>query len=291
MDFQSIALPTELRHLLFDVGKYKRILIIDKIIFKKFPFCIFAHSTRLMNIAIDIGNTRAKLAVFDDNKILKTTVCYKEHLIEQQKQLCYEFPAITDGILANVATPDKGNDGIFSELSGKKIILSATTPLPFINVYGTPETLGLDRIALAAAAVANFPYKNTLVIDAGTAITYDIIDKDKRYIGGAISPGLNMRYRALNNFTADLPFLRAEKIIPPNVGRNTLESLRLGVNQGVVYEIDGFISRYKEAYEDLTIILTGGDYEILSKRLKNTIFAAKNFLLTGLNSILEHNKA
>ncbi len=245
-----------------------------------------------MNLIIDIGNTRAKLAVFDRQKLISSRVCHKEELLFVQKKIMAEFPEITDGILANVAAPQYGYQGAMAGLSGKKIILSSDTPVPFKNTYQSPKTLGLDRIALAAAAVSCYPRQNSLVIDAGTCVTYDLIEATGIYKGGAISPGLNMRFRALNNFTANLPLLRSEdlKDIKSLTGRNTTESLQNGVKQGLCYEIDGFINHFQQQYQDLTVILTGGDSDILSKSLKNSIFAAKNFLLVGLNSILEHNK-
>ncbi len=243
-----------------------------------------------MNLIIDIGNTRVKLAVFKEKKIKKAVVCPKEELIQAQEHLREEFPEISDGILANVAEPKNSYVGWVSGLGGKTIELSAKTPVPFINKYETPESLGLDRIALAAAAVSLYPNENVLVIDAGTCVTYDIITKNNEYLGGAISPGLNMRFRAINNFTANLPLLRASSKEIPDVGQNTIQSLHLGITQGLIYEIQGFLTQYRQTYSDLTVILTGGDAEILSKRLKNSIFVAKNFLSTGLNCILEYNK-
>lgn len=243
-----------------------------------------------MNLIIDIGNTRAKLAIFQNNAVLKTVVCLKEDLGVTQKRLFEEFPEIENGILANVAEPEKDFETLFAELPGKKIKLSPKTKVPFQNAYNSPETLGLDRIALAAAAVSALPQKNVLVIDAGTCVTYDIITKKPQYLGGAISPGLNMRFRALNNFTARLPLLRRNtEANPKPLGKNTQESLHLGVTQGLVFEIDGFIEHFKQQYQDLTVILTGGDSDFLSKRLKNSIFAPENFLLIGLNCILEFN--
>lgn len=243
-----------------------------------------------MNLTIDIGNTRAKLAVFDKNKILKNIICPKEELVFAQQQLRSEFPAIKNGILANVAEPKNSFVGSFVGFEGLTIELSEKTPVPFINQYETTETLGLDRIALAVAAVTLHPNKNVLVIDAGTCVTYDIITADKVYLGGAISPGLNMRFRAVNNFTANLPLLRASSKQIPTIGQNTIQSLHLGTTQGLLYELEGFIAQYKQSYSDLTVILTGGDAEILSKSLKNSIFVAKNFLSSGLNCILEYNK-
>lgn len=244
-----------------------------------------------MNLIIDIGNTRAKLAVYQDNKILKTLICRKEELYTNQKKILKQFPNIKNGILANVSGSTNNFEKALSGIPKKKLYLSPSTPVPFINLYRSQKTLGLDRIALAAAAVSTYPQQNILVIDAGTCVTYDIITADKTYLGGAISPGLNMRFRALNNFTANLPLLRADnKKKTFDLGQNTVDSLQLGVNQGLSYEIDGFINQFQQSYENLTVILTGGDCEILCKSIKNSIFAVKNFLLTGLNCILEYNK-
>ena len=167
--------------------------------------------------------------------------------------------------------------------------LSSSTNLPFTNKYGSPVTLGTDRIALISAATLNFPNRNVLVIDAGSCITYDFINSENEYLGGGISPGLHMRYKALNSFTANLPEL--EPKLPDNIiGNNTASSIHGGVIYGVLYEIDGFIDVYKSNYDDLTIILTGGDADFLRDSLKNDIFANSNFLFEGLNLILEHNK-
>src|SRR5699024_3029314 len=135
---------------------------------------------------LDIGNSRAKLTVFKNNKILKNVVCPKEELISAQKHLRTEFPEIQNGILANVAEPKNSFVGSLFGFKGITIELSNRTPVPFINQYETTETLGLDRIALAVAAVSFYPGKNVLVIDAGTSVTYDIITADKIYLGGAI---------------------------------------------------------------------------------------------------------
>jgi type III pantothenate kinase len=170
---------------------------------------------------------------------------------------------------------------------------SANTPVPYKNSYKTPQTLGLDRIALVAAAFEKYPNKNVLVIDAGTCITYDFLDKSGTYHGGAISPGIAMRFMALNTFTDRLPLVSTEKSAMDKsnfLGKSTLESIQAGVLVGVSHEITGFVEAYCEKHPDLTIILTGGDVQTLSKSIKNTIFAPAYFLLEGLNSILEFNK-
>uniref|UniRef100_UPI0030D97038 type III pantothenate kinase n=1 Tax=uncultured Salegentibacter sp. TaxID=259320 RepID=UPI0030D97038 len=146
-----------------------------------------------------------------------------------------------------------------------------------------------DRLALVAAGALKYQNKNLLVIDAGTCITFDFKNDKNEYLGGAISPGLQMRLKALHNFTAKLPLVKLEENITL-IGDSTKNSILSGVLNGVAAELDGIIDRYKADYKYLTIILTGGDSQILSKRVKNGIFANPNFLLEGLNYILEFNK-
>ena len=166
--------------------------------------------------------------------------------------------------------------------------VDATIKLPFKNLYKTPHTIGSDRLALAAAAAIQYPNINVLVIDVGSCITYDFIDKNKHFLGGGISPGLSMRYKALHTFTAKLPLLKPS---PPDAlfGDSTLSSIHSGTFGGLLKELDGVISDYKKNYTDLTVILTGGDAKLLANRLKNSIFANSKFLLEGLNSLLEFN--
>ena len=161
--------------------------------------------------------------------------------------------------------------------------------MPFNNLYKTPNTLGVDRIALVAAAVKQFPNTNVLIIDAGTCITFDFVDVNASYLGGAISPGIKMRYKALNKFTANLPLIDALEL-HDFIGKNTEESIISGVLNGVKNEINGIIEDYYLKYLDLTVVLTGGDTNFLSKQLKSSIFANQNFLLQGLNEILKFNQ-
>ncbi|MDZ7847381.1 MAG: type III pantothenate kinase [Owenweeksia sp.] len=160
-------------------------------------------------------------------------------------------------------------------------------PLPFKLKYKTPETLGLDRIALAAAAAHDYPGKNCLVIDAGTCLTYDFIDRERNYHGGAIAPGLKMRYQALHHFTARLPLVahRAEVEL---IGDSTETSIQAGVAGGIFYEVKATIEAYQMRYPGLITVLTGGDYAAFEGLSKNGIFAAPEFLLHGLNNILEY---
>ena len=169
------------------------------------------------------------------------------------------------------------------------IELSHDLKLPFENLYATPKTLGVDRIALVSASVEQFPDRNVLIIDAGTCITYDFINTKNEYLGGAISPGNPIAISgSLNNLTANLPLLDTE--MPQDIlGDSTQNSIHSGVVFGVLKEMDGIIDEYHRKYSDLTVILTGGDTKFLSNQLKNSIFANSNFLLEGLNFILEYN--
>ena len=169
------------------------------------------------------------------------------------------------------------------------IFISSFTRVPFVNLYKTPKTLGVDRIALVAAAVSQFPYKNVLIVDAGSCITFDFVTAKKEYLGGAISPGIQMRFHALNHFTANLPLLVKEEA-SSFIGSSTKESINSGVVNGILQEIEGVISQYKNKYLDLTVVLTGGDTNFLSKQLKSSIFANQNFLLQGLNYLLKFNR-
>ena len=158
---------------------------------------------------------------------------------------------------------------------------------PFENLYKTPNTVGIDRLVLASGAVLMFPNQNRLVIDAGTCITYDFINEKNQYLGGAISPGIRLRYESLHNYTAKLPLLDM-KLPDELIGKSTNDSIHSGVINGVINEIDGFIDQYREQYSKFIIILTGGDTDFLAKRLKNTIFANPNFLLESLNQTFQY---
>jgi len=238
-----------------------------------------------MNLIIDIGNTRAKVAVFQQNKIALTDNVNYEDLSKKIKILQKEFD-ISNCIIASVG---KINPSDLKILSGFKnlVVLNHSTKIPFVNKYKTPETIGVDRIALVAAAVSSYPNKNVLIIDTGTCITYDFVDANKNYFGGAISPGIGIRYRALHTFTANLPQLEITDF--SLIGTNTNESIHSGVLNGTIQEINGIIEQYQNKYSTLTVVLTGGDTNFLAKKLKSSIFANPIFLLEGLNSILIHN--
>lgn len=240
-----------------------------------------------MNLIIDVGNTFVKLAVFQEYTLKKKTVVSLDAFEESFEKILKSFPELQKCIISSVGKLEKQHkDLVMSSLN--TLILNADIKLPFNNLYKTPKTLGVDRIALVAASVQQFPNKNCLIIDAGTCITYDFINKKNDYLGGAISPGIRLRYITLHNLTANLPLLETEQ--PKNItGNDTSSAIHSGVVNGILKEIDGVVADYQDKYSDLTVILTGGDANFLSKQLKSSIFANSNFLLEGLNFILEHN--
>ncbi|MBA4320625.1 MAG: pantothenate kinase [Flavobacterium sp.] len=239
-----------------------------------------------MILAIDIGNTRIKGAVFEDANILEAFVFLKTELQKSIQNILETRKNITHLVVASVSDVEKQSFSVF-ENAVNIYFLSNNDSFPFVNCYETPKTLGIDRLVLAAGATLQFPGQNRLVIDAGTCVTYDFIDENNNYLGGAISPGLKLRYEALHHFTAKLPLLSLEN--PKHlIGNSTAESIHSGVVNGLVFEIDGVINQYKAQFSNFIIILTGGDTEFLAKRLKNTIFANSNFLLESLNQTFQY---
>ena len=250
-------------------------------------FCKFILFRNYMNLIIEVGNTSTKLAVFNNNKIESKTAVETKQVLNSIKHILETYPEVRLAIVSSVGRLEK-EVLVYLEANLKLVVLNHETPIPFKNLYATPKTLGIDRIALVCASVQQFPDKNVLIIDAGTCITYDFINTSNEYLGGAISPGIRMRYKALHNQTANLPLLETEQ--PKHViGNSTIEAINSGVVNGVLSELNGIISEYRSIYLDLTIILTGGDAKFLSKQLKSSIFANSNFLLEGLNYILQHN--
>ena len=240
-----------------------------------------------MNLVIDVGNTRTKLAVFDKNNIITVVVVSQSEVLDGIKELRKSYSQLHLAIVSSVGVLDQAVVN-YLNIHFNLLVLSHETPLPFNNLYATPKTLGIDRIALVCASVQQYSNKNVLIIDAGTCITYDFITNTNDYLGGSISPGIRMRYHALHNQTAKLPLLETQ--FPEHfIGNSTINAINSGIVYGVLSEIDGIIERYSADYSDLTIILTGGDTNFLSKQLKSSIFANSNFLLEGLNFILQHN--
>ncbi len=236
-----------------------------------------------MLLAIDVGNTRVKYAVYEHNTCIDNGFFDKLTLKTNIEKILFQFKEIKNMVIASVSDVEKK---AFLKFENKIFVhfIHHEDRFPFVNKYETPKTLGIDRMVLAAGAVINFPKQNILVIDAGTCITYDFIDENNNYLGGAISPGIRLRYESLHNYTAKLPLLTKEL---PNhfIGNNTTQSIHSGIVNGIINEIEGFIANYESQFSKFIIILTGGDTDFLAKRLKNTIFANPNFLLESLKDI------
>ncbi|MCP9199653.1 type III pantothenate kinase [Gramella sp. GC03-9] len=241
-----------------------------------------------MNLIIDAGNTFVKTAVFQDDMLQDKKVFKKEEFSENFKKIREKFPKIVQAVISSVASNDSS---ILSEVKKFYPLLEIdqNIRLPFVNDYATPATLGKDRIALIAAATRSFPGKNVLVIDAGTCITYDLKTSGEVYKGGSISPGMEMRFNAVHKFTAKLPLVKPKPEVAL-IGDSTENSILSGIINGIRMELQGFIAAYEAEFEDLTVIFTGGDSLFLSIPSKNSIFANSNFLLEGLNFILEFNR-
>ena len=239
-----------------------------------------------MNLIIDIGNTVAKIAVFKDKDIVE--VFYDSNqTLENLPDICAKY-AVEKAIAATVIDLNEQVSAQLARLPVPLLWLNETTSLPVENLYETPETLGYDRMAAVVGAYEQFPGKDILVIDAGTCITYEFIDSKGQYHGGNISPGVQMRFRALHDYTAALPLCESceDQTL---LGRSTVEAIRQGVMNGIAFEIEGYIARMREKIDDLCVIFTGGDANFFVKRIKNTIFANCNLVFCGLNRILEYN--
>ena len=238
-----------------------------------------------MNLALDIGNSFLKAGIFKNNNLINYYEFNREYY-SNIKSILDKTP-ITHSIASNVS---ESNNKLIELLSNKTNLIKFNSSLkvPFKNCYQTKNTLGKDRIALVSNASKEYPKENVLLIDLGSCITFDFLNSKNEYLGGSISPGLSMRYKSLNSYTANLPLINPKEI-DYFIGRNTEDSIHSGIINGIICEIEGVIAQYEQDFGDLTIVLTGGDTKFLSKQLKNSIFANQNFLLRGLNKILTFN--
>lgn len=239
-----------------------------------------------MNIVIDIGNSFIKIFVFNKNNEVHNSVT--ENLDPDLLSGIIKDYKITAGILSSVRGDIENVVKYLQKSLNDFIVLTHATPLPFINKYLTKETLGKDRLAGIAGAFSMYPYENVLVIDAGTAITYDVITKPGEYIGGNISAGLEMRFKALHQFTHQLPQLKPVKNWDM-LGNSTDSAIISGVQNGIVMEVDGTIELLKKELYPLKVIITGGNARFFDNKLKNTIFVVPKLISVGLNSILNYN--
>jgi type III pantothenate kinase len=239
----------------------------------------------MTTVCFDFGNTRLKYAVFKDRSF-----DYEGVLPDSEaatiKSLMEEIqPAKT--ILSSVIEHDKKIEEVLSSYS-RFHLLSDKTKLPFTATVTRPETIGADRLALSAAAVEFFPGKHNLIVGLGTCITYNFIDKYRQFLGGGISPGMEMRLKSLRDYTAKLPLVKADWNFPL-VGYDTRTNITSGVILGMAKEIDGIIDAYSERYTNFNVLLTGGDSPYFVQLMKNKIFADPQLIYKGLYAISEYN--
>ena len=236
-------------------------------------------------LCFDFGNTRRKVAVFHESEINKVIVL-KDDSDETIQSLLDDYKP-DKSILSSVIDHNPAMEQLLAaKTSFHK--LSHLTKLAFTTPVGKPETIGADRLALAAAAVHFHPTKHNLVIGLGSCITYNFINKYHEFIGGAISPGMEMRLKALSHFTAKLPLVEAESNVPL-IGYDTNTNILTGVILGIVYEIDGFIDEYSKKFDNFNVLLTGGDMVYLASHLKKKIFADSELIFKGLYAISQVN--
>lgn len=240
-----------------------------------------------MNLIVEQGNTATKAAIFHKGCI-EASFVYKD-FNSSALNLLFEKYDLQRGIMSSVIEPDPELLSSLRLCLPYFIFLDEKVSLPVKVRYQTPQTLGKDRLAAVVGASFLQPGKDILVIDAGTAITYELIESSGVYLGGNISPGLSTRFKALNHFTEKLPLVQEDEDEAPFIGYNTKTAIQSGVVKGIIYEMDGYINELRLRYPELLVFLTGGHSFYFERRLKNTIFANINLVLTGLNRILEYN--
>ncbi|EAS21086.1 putative transcriptional regulator, Bvg accessory factor (baf) family [Flavobacteria bacterium BBFL7] len=241
-----------------------------------------------MILVIDIGNTSIKLAAVEDYKIISHHRTTQQNFIKDCTSLLNQFKQIKNAAFCQVG---KFDQRLYNQLQNLVTIfkIGNTIKLPFKNLYQS-TTLGNDRLALVAGAISKTKYdKGALIIDAGTCVTYDYIDPSLNYHGGAISPGLRLRYESLHNFTANLPLLTAQTI-ESFIGDSTQSSIHSGVINGLTQEIEGCIRQYRKKNKGIQIFITGGDAQLLSTQLKSRFFATPFLMLIGIYHLYQFNK-
>jgi len=239
-----------------------------------------------VNLIIEQGNTMLKMAMFDDDQIVEFVQKKNSEPSGIRKLIDQYRPE--KGIMSSVIDRNEKMIDALKSMVPYFLWFDEAVRIPVSIEYETINMLGKDRISAVAGAAYLQPGQNVLVIDAGTAITYELLEASGVYKGGNISPGLTTRFRSLNRFTRQLPLVEEQATVP-FIGTNTESAIRAGVVNGIVFEMDGYIDTLKTTYEEIYVYLTGGHSFYFEKRLKNRIFAAPNLALIGLNRILEYN--
>lgn len=238
-----------------------------------------------MNLVIDIGNTRIKCALFQNNAL------YELKLYNHFNDIINDKPFILKANQAIIGSVVDGTEQWQKELSKfvPTLLFTSVTKTPLVNLYQSVATLGSDRLCASIAGYYLHPNKAVLTIDAGTCIKFNFVNQQNQYLGGGISLGLQMRFKALAHFTSKLPEVTFNETFDTLIGNNTENSILSGVINGCLAEIDGVINEYKKQFPEILVLLTGGNSEFLAKRLKNSIFTHQNLVLIGLNHILNYN--
>lgn len=243
-----------------------------------------------MNLCLDIGNTQLKLGYYNKEGELQELLIVPTWQAANLERRLMDWN-IKRAIISSVQSKDKALLDYLHARLEEVYVLSTDLSLPITLGYATPKTLGNDRLAVAVAAAVRYPQQAALVVDAGTCITYDFITAEGHYLGGSILPGIEMRFRAMHEFTAKLPQVeRAE--LTTFIGNSTKTSLQTGVLYGVLHELEGFAAQYRQQFGSIVVLVTGGSLPHFESQLKSKIFAAPNLVLDGLNAILryQHHK-
>lgn len=239
----------------------------------------------MITLCFDFGNTRLKVAVFQQDEFMEEI-----YLPDDSNETILSLLNDTKAEKSILSSVIDHNAGIEKILAEKTIFhkLSHLTKINFTTPVGKPETIGADRLALMAAAVHFFPKQNNLVIGLGSCITYNFINQYHQFLGGAISPGMDMRFKSMHDYTAKLPLATADWNFPL-IGYDTKTNLQSGVIVGIINEIEGFIEKYEQKYGNFNVVLTGGNSGYFASQLKYKIFADHNFLFKGLYALSETN--
>lgn len=240
----------------------------------------------MVSLCLDFGNSRQKAAIFDDNEL--TEVIYLGEDLAASVAAIVEQHKPDQSILSSVIHHPEIIEDLLQQKTSFHKLAAATSRLNFTTPVGKPETIGADRLALCAAAVLQYPGQNNLIIGLGTCITYNFLNVKNEFLGGGISPGMYMRMKALNSYTAMLPIVEPHWNVPL-IGYDTKTNIQSGVVLGMAMEIDGFVDAYRQKYRSFNVLLTGGDAVHLGSHLKNKIFADPELLFKGLYAICNIN--
>ena len=243
-----------------------------------------------MNLTIDQGNSRTKVALFNDEGRIVKNFIYKSFSASDIQRLFSLYP-ISDSIISSVVNIEPSVVNALNRLSRHFVLFDHFTPVPITNCYVSPETLGQDRLSAAVGAAALCPDENLLIIDAGSAITYDFVSEKNEFLGGNIAPGIKMRLTMLNRMTKKLPLIEVEESeLIPLFGKTTRDAIAAGVIRGISYEVKGYIRSLGEQVEHYAIFLTGGNAPYILNNCRYDFHYEKHLVLIGLNRILEFNK-